>query len=77
MSPTRIDPRDPGHATAARPFDLWVQFEVAQSQPHSRDALGREASRLEAMAFWHIREHPACVRHDSRRNLMDDNPTSG
>jgi hypothetical protein len=77
MSPTRMDSRDFGHTTAMRPFDLWVHLEVAQSQPRPRDALGREADRLEAMAFWHVREHPACIRHDSRRNLMDDNPTSG
>ncbi len=77
MSPTRIDPRDPGHATAARPFALWVQLEAAQSQPRSGDALGPNAHRLEAMAFWRFREHPTCIRYDSRRNLMDDNPTSG
>jgi hypothetical protein len=77
MSPTRIHSSDPGHATAARPFDLWVQLKVAQTQPPSRDALGPEAHRLEAMAFWHFREHPACIRYDSRRHLMDDNPTSG
>ena len=77
MSPTRIHSSGPGYATAARPFDLWVQLKVAQTQPPSRDALGPEAHRLEAMAFWHFREHPACIHYDSRRNLMDDNPTSG
>jgi hypothetical protein len=56
---------------------LWVQLKIAQTQPTTRDALGREAHRLEAMAFWRFREHPACVRHDSRRHLMEDNPTSG
>jgi hypothetical protein len=77
MSPIRIDSRDPGHTTAAPPFGLWVRIKVAQTQPPSRDALGPEAHRLEAMAFWRFREHPACIRYDSRRNLMDDNPTSG
>jgi len=77
MFPTRIDSNDPGHATAAPSFDLWVQLKIAQTQPTTRDALGREAHRLEAMAFWRFREHPACVRHDSRRHLMEDNPTSG
>jgi hypothetical protein len=77
MSPTRVESRDPGHTKAGRPFDLWVRIEVDQTQPHSRDALSPEAHRLEAMAFWRIREHPACIRYDSRRNLMDDNPTSG
>jgi hypothetical protein len=77
MSPTRIDSMEPRHATAARSFNLWIQLKVAQTQPPSRDALGLEAHRLQAMAFWHFREHPACIRYDSRRNLMDDNPTSG
>ena len=77
MSPTRIDLSDPRHTKGVHPFDLWVQLKVAQTQPPSRDALGPEAHRLEAMAFWHFREHPACIRYDSRRNLMDDNPTSG
>jgi hypothetical protein len=77
MSPIRVGSSDPRHATAAHPFDLWVQIKVTQAQPPSRDALGAEAHRLEAMAFWHFREHPACIRYDSRRNLMDDNPTSG
>jgi hypothetical protein len=77
MSPTRVESRDPRHATAARAFDLWVQLKISQTQPPSRDALGVETHRLEAMAFWHSREHPSCIRHDWRRNLMDDNPTSG
>lgn len=77
MFPTRIDSSGPGHTTAVHAFDLWVQLKVAQTQPPSRDALGSEAHRLEAMAFWHFHEHPACVRYDPRRNLMDDNPTSG
>ena len=69
MSPTRIDSRDSGHTTPARPFELWVRLEVAETQPPSRDALGPEAHRLEAMAFWHIREHPACIRHDFAAQL--------
>jgi hypothetical protein len=77
MSPTRIASRDPGHTTVGRSLDLWVQLKAAQTQPRSRDALGSEAHRLEAMAFWHFREHLACIRYDSRRHLMDDNPTSG
>jgi hypothetical protein len=77
MSPTRTDLRDPRQATAAQPFELWIQLKIDQTQPPSRDALGSEAHRLEAMAFWRVREHPACIRHDSRRSLMDDNPTSG
>jgi hypothetical protein len=59
------------------PFDLWVQLKVTLTQPRSWDALGPEAHGLEAMAFWHFREQPACIRYDSKRNLMDDNPTSG
>ncbi len=79
MSPIRIESRDPRHAAAAHPFGLWIQLKVTETetQPLSGDALGPEAHRLEAMAFWRFREHPACIRHDSRRNLMDDNPTSG
>jgi hypothetical protein len=77
MSPTRTHSSDPSHVTGKRPFELWVQLKIVQTQPPSRDALGPEAHRLEAMAFWHFREHPACIRYDSRRHLMDDNPTSG
>jgi hypothetical protein len=77
MSPTRTDSGEARHATAARSYDLWVQLGGAQTEPPSRDALGVEVNRLQAMAFWRFREHPACVRYDSRRNLMDDNPTSG
>ena len=77
MSPTRIGSSDPSHTTAGRPFDLWVPLKNDETQPLSRDVLGPEAHRLEAMAFWRIRQHPACVRYDSRRSLMDDNPTSG
>ena len=76
MSPTSINSRDP-HATAAWPFDLWVQLRITQTPPTARDALWPEAHRLEAMAFWHARQHPACIRFDSRHSLMDDNPTSG
>jgi hypothetical protein len=77
MSPTRIDSRNPGHAASPHRFGLWVEFTLPQTQPRSRDALGRDAHCLEAMAFWRLREHPACLRYESRRNLMDDNPTSG
>lgn len=76
MSPIRIEPRDPRHATAAHAFGLWIHLKIDQTPP-SPDSLSPEAHRLEAMAFWRSRQHPACVRHDSRRNLMDDNPTSG
>jgi hypothetical protein len=77
MSPTRMDTRDPGRAIVARPFELWVQLKLAQTQPPAGDAPVPETHRLQAMAFWRIRQHPACVRYDPRRNLMDDNPTSG
>ena len=77
VSPIRRDSSDSGHSAVAHPFDLWVQLKIAQTPPPTRDALGPEAHRLEAMAFWRFREHPACVRYDSRRNLMDDGPTSG
>lgn len=77
MSPPRTHSRDPGHAAGAHRLGLWVELTLAQTQPCSRDALGREARCLEAMAFWHSREHPACLHYESRRNLMDDNPTSG
>jgi len=76
MSPTRIESGESRHA-GARSFDLWVQLRGAQTEPSSRDALGVEAPRLQVMAFWRFREHPACIHYDSRRNLMDDNPTSG
>ena len=77
MSPTRMESGDRSRASAAPSFDLWVQLKLDQTQPPTRDALGRKSHRLEAMAFWRIRQHPACVRYDSRRNLMDDSPTSG
>jgi hypothetical protein len=77
MSPTRTDSGEARHAAAARSYDLWVELKSAQTEPPSRDALGAEVHPLQAMAFWRFREHPACVRYDSRRNLMDDNPTSG
>lgn len=75
MSPTPMDFREPGHESGARRVSLWVRLAVVQ--PQSRDGLGVEAHRLEAMAFWRRREHPACLRYDARRSLMDDNPTSG
>ena len=77
MSPARTGSNDHSRTTAGRSFELWVQVDADQTQLTYRDALGAEAHRLEAMAFWHIRQHPACVRNNSRRNLMDDNPTSG
>jgi hypothetical protein len=76
MSPIRAG-SDPGHASAARPFAAWFDFKIVETASASRDASGAEPHRLEAMAFWRVREHPACVRNDSRRSLMDDNPTSG
>jgi hypothetical protein len=75
MSPIGMDAKEPRHDSGARRVMAWARLEVVE--PTSRDALGVDAHRLEAMAFWRIREHPACLRYDSRRSLMDDNPTSG
>ena len=77
MSPTRVGSSDSCRTTAVHPFDLWVQLKVALTQARSWDTLDPEAHCLEAMAFWHFREQPDCIRYDSKRHLMDDNPASG
>lgn len=37
----------------------------------------REDQGLEAMTHWRRPKASECVRHDSRRHILDDNPCSG